>query len=363
MTNLTGGRTITSQTLDGQKLRYHTQLLERWMAGETVWPVYFEVGPVGACNNRCVFCAYDYIPNQMQKLSPEVLKAAMTTLGEHGAKACMFAGEGEPVLHPELPELVNYAKGLGIEPAITSNFLAMTEEMLESMLPALTWIRCSLNATDQRQYDSIHRGPGDGFERVWANIERAVSIKRANNLATTIGVQCLALPEVVESLPEFAKRVGELGVDYLSIKPCIQHPQMSFQVPELDVERFDEVAGEVESAGTEGFSVVVRRASMSSAASQKRPYEHCLALPFFAEIISDGRVFSCGPHLGDDRFCYGNINETSFEDIWEGERRREICRWVEEEMDLCECMPSCRLDQINRFLWSLKTPPAHVNFI
>jgi len=354
---------IRPETLDGQKLTYHTRALQRWLAGDCTWPIYFEIGPAGRCNNRCVFCAYDYLSNQSGMIDAEVLKPALRTLAQHGAKACMYAGEGEPTLHEDLASLVAYTRDLGIEVAITSNFLAMPADLCQSLLGQLTWIRCSLNATNAQEYAAIHRGPKDGFSRVWKNLQQAVAIKRRDDLPVTIGVQCIALEQNVDQLPGFAAAVRDIGVDYLSIKPCIQHPQMSYQVAPVDQQHFDAIAGQVEATSRDGFSVVIRRASISSAAGNGRCYKHCLALPFFGEIISDGRVFACGPHLGDDRFCYGNINEQSFEEIWLGQRRKQICRWAAEELDVSECMPSCRLDQVNSFLWSLKHPPAHVNFI
>jgi hypothetical protein len=38
-------------------------------------------------------------------------------------------------------------------------------------------------------------------------------------------------------------------------------------------------------------------------------------------------------------------------------------RHVADELDLSRCMPTCRNDAVNRFLWRLKHPPEHVNFI
>ena len=37
--------------------------------------------------------------------------------------------------------------------------------------------------------------------------------------------------------------------------------------------------------------------------------------------------------------------------------------WVENEWDTCQCRVNCRMDEVNRYLWSLENPPGHVNFI
>jgi hypothetical protein len=36
---------------------------------------------------------------------------------------------------------------------------------------------------------------------------------------------------------------------------------------------------------------------------------------------------------------------------------------VEKKLDVSRCRVNCRMDEINRYLWDLKSPPEHVNFI
>ena len=82
-----------------------------------------------------------------------------------------------------------------------------------------------------------------------------------------------------------------------------------------------------------------------------------------AEIDCRGDIYPCGPHLGNKEFVYGNIYEKSFKKIWNSEQCRNVIKFIENELDLSRCMPNCRNDAVNRFLWKLKTPPEHVNFI
>ena len=74
-------------------------------------------------------------------------------------------------------------------------------------------------------------------------------------------------------------------------------------------------------------------------------------------------MWGCSVYLGDERFFYGNIYEQSFQEIWEGQKRLNSLRWVENELDASQCRVNCRMDEINRYLWDLKATPAHVNFI
>jgi len=58
-----------------------------------------------------------------------------------------------------------------------------------------------------------------------------------------------------------------------------------------------------------------------------------------------------------------NVLSKTFKEIWEGEKRIPSTKWVEKELDINQCRVNCRMDEINRYLWDLKHPPEHVNFI
>jgi len=96
--------------------------------------------------------------------------------------------------------------------------------------------------------------------------------------------------------------------------------------------------------------------------NQQRQYQHCWGLPFWAYIDAKANVYACISYVGDDRFCYGNLKENGFRELWQGEKRRMVIEHVA-RMDLDGCRELCRLDEINRYLQQIKYPSGHVNFI
>jgi len=263
----------------------------------------------------------------------------------------MFAGEGEPLLHPDIAKIVAGARNVGLDVAITSNASLLTPELAKEILPHLTWFRASINAGTAETYSKVHRVPAKEFNRVLGNLEQAIQLRQNN---CTIGAQIVVLPENRSEVQILAERLADIGLDYLIVKPYSQHPKSIVRIP---TEPLPEVH-------TQGIKIIMRHQAEESLQTEKS-YKHCLALPFWSHIDAQGNVWGCSCFLGDDRFYYGNINQESFEQIWLGPRRKKSLKWVQEEMPIEECRKACRMDRINQYLWELchQELVPHVNFI
>lgn len=78
----------------------------------------------------------------------------------------------------------------------------------------------------------------------------------------------------------------------------------------------------------------------------------------------NGKIYPCGPFFNKERFYCGDIHETSFYDIVMSDRYWAVHKDVSDSVDVHkDCAVGCRQDYINKYLWDLKNPPEHVNFI
>lgn len=347
--------------IDSHKLIYHPDVVARWLKGENIYPIEIEISPSGACNHRCVFCAVDYIGYQPDFLDKDIILRDIRQMSQKGLKSVICSGEGEPLLNKDMPEIANGIKNAGVDVAMSTNGALFTSEKVRDCLGAFTWVRYSVASMEETSYDRIQRGKSGDLNRVKENLQEAVRVKKDRRYKTTLGVQCLLLPNNMQQLPDMAKQLREIGVDYLTVKPYSQHLH-SDNTFEIDYNAMLELEQEIKQYATGDFAIYFRANAMKKMHQQKC-YDVCHGLPFMTHIDAKGNVWPCVAHIGTKEFCYGNIYEQTFEEIWEGNRRREII----EKMNSLEinkvCREACRLDEMNKYLNELKHPGEHVNFI
>lgn len=359
-------------SIDSHKLSMHPLRVAKWYEAKDDWeklkkvyPVYVEVSPYGGCNHRCTFCALDYMGYENIGIEFDVLKSTLSNMAQNGVKSVMFAGEGEPLLFKDLDLIVEHCKKVGIDTSLTTNFVPLSKKNIQRCIESCSWIKVSLNAGTAKTYAEVHQTKEVDFDRVMSNLEYALKYREENNLKCTIGVQMLLLPENKDEAKILALKCRELGVDYLVIKPYSQHlSSETHKYENVDYSKMMDIQEELEGLSDDHFNVVFRANTMKKHVKQEHSYDKCHSTPFFwGYIAADGKVFGCSAYLGNEEFCYGNIYDNTFEEIWEGEKRKKSYEYVKNELDINNCRVNCRMDEVNRYLYRLKNPQDHDNFI
>jgi len=358
--------------IDSHKLMYHPKEVSKWLEADNNWekikniyPIYVEITPIGSCNHRCTFCSVDYIGYKSIKQDEHILSKRIKEMARLGVKSIMFAGEGEPTLYKPLPNILDICSEYSIDTSITTNGVMMSEKNIENFLKNCKWIKVSINAGDADTYSKIHQTKPDDFDKVVNNLAAAVKIRKEKGYECTIGAQMLLLPDNKNSAIDLAKKMSEIGVDYLVIKPYTQSLYgKSRKYENLTYKNMLDLEDKLKRFETDKFQIVFRANTMKKLDEKIRAYSKCYSTPnFWAYIMADGSVYSCSAFLGNEKFNLGNINSSSFQEIWEGEKRKENLEFILNGLDISICRKNCRMDNVNRYLWSLKNPNSHVNFI
>ena len=181
-----------------------------------------EVSPASGCNHRCIFCALDYLEHKPGFLNYESYLDFVKIASDKGVKSIMFGGEGEPLLHPKISEMVIATKNFGIDTAFTTNGTLLSEAFLKKTLNYINWIKISLDAGKSSTHSKIHRTSERDFQNIIKNIECAVALRNQKKYSCSIGVQLLLLPQNYDEVLTLAKKMKKIGVDYFVVKPYSQ---------------------------------------------------------------------------------------------------------------------------------------------
>lgn len=346
--------------VDAHRLIFHPRRVGDWLDDRLVYPIYMELGLTNRCNHRCVFCGLDWVERGRVDIDRDVMCTAISDIAAAGVKSVMFAGEGEPFLHPDACRFVAHARACGLDVSVNTNGAVFDEEKARQCLPHLSWIRFSLDAGTAATHALVHGTSPREFARILAHIEAAARIKREQNLSVTVGVQTLVIPQNLNELLETVKVVKAAGADNLQIKPYSHNPYSKHDFA-VDPAVLDSLAPELTALEDEHFQVCYRRNTLARIREGKT-YPECYGLSFFALTDVFGNVIPCNMFYGQPEFVYGNLYSERFAAIWEGPRRREVLARLRTR-GVNGCTTGCRLEGANRYLHELKNPHPHVNFI
>ena len=110
----------------------------------------------------------------------------------------------------------------------------------------------------------------------------------------------------------------------------------------------------------------------------ERCYSQCYGPPFILQMSGTGLVAPCGMLFNDkySRYHIGNIVDTSFKEMWQGERYWEVMDLIASEKFDAKtmCGSLCLQHKVNEALWAVKQQgvpvlqsdgpaPMHLNFI
>lgn len=137
------------------------------------------VAITAGCNARCTGCRYgrDFMPGQ--RLGLETVEALLEDAAAAGFYSIRFYG-GEPLLHRDLPRMVERCVALGMRPYVTTNGFLLDERIDELVAAGLRDVTLGFYGTGAA-YDAYTSVPG-GFARVERGL-RAVRERHGDAVA------------------------------------------------------------------------------------------------------------------------------------------------------------------------------------
>ncbi len=124
-------------------------------------PYYFSLEITTRCQASCAHCCVEASPKDKRpELTTEELKSLILGARSIGCCFLIFNG-GEPLLRPDLPELVRFAADNGFQTRLNTNGLLLRRERVAALKKAgLRQCAVSLDSADPKTHDRMRGVPG-----------------------------------------------------------------------------------------------------------------------------------------------------------------------------------------------------------
>lgn len=360
---LTAERERSLQKADYQDAKFINRILSQSDFAEKRRQVYhypelFQIEHTDVCNSRCIMCNHFFTRNHgCGFIDMEVIRRLEKYLPY--ATNIALNGIGEPLLHPQIMELMSIYEKYGIRMTTNTNLSVMNPELAAIMHRTFSDVQISCDAADAQTYESIRQGL-----RFDTFLKNARMLRAAGE--TEICMATVVMRQNIMQLPEIVALAAELGcnkmvlldlntsellenvqdsvrafphtADYYLARACETADKLGVQLHSIDSVREPE-SGDMESEKELfrrpyypepeladrlyrlyeelGFEVPVFTATDTDycTASIYESVGYCEFIENRPFISAAGEVFNCCTRR---MHSMGNMLQSDFESIWNG---------------------------------------------
>ncbi len=265
-----------------------------------------------ACNMYCAHCYRDAGCKAEDELSTADAKKLLTEIKRAGFQIMIFSG-GEPLMRPDILELVKFASDLGLFPVFGTNGTLITPQMAKDLKAAgARAMGISLDSLDAAKHDKFRSFPG-GWQGAVDGMKNCKAAGLPFQIHTTI--MDWNAPEL-EDMIDFAVEIGARAHHFFFLVPTGR--AATIEEESLRAEQYEDVltrimkkqqAVPIELKPTCAPQFLRIAAELGQ---KSRFHRGCLAGLSYCIISPKGKVQPCAylkEYLGD-------VRETPFDEIW-----------------------------------------------
>ncbi|MCA8961257.1 MAG: radical SAM protein, partial [Planctomycetes bacterium] len=268
----------TRLILDGTKIAWYEERIRAWERGERIAPITIDMALTRACNFACVYCYAMLQENARKSITSEVMRGFLDDCAAIGVRGVSLVSDGESSVSPAFVDTIVHGHEVGLSMACGTNGYLLEPDLLEVILPRLTYLRINITAGEPARYAEIMGVTEEHYHRVVENIRAMVAIKERDSLPVTIGLQMVLMPEFADQVLPLARLGQELRPDYLVIKHCSDDEDGSLGVDYSEYQRLHDLLREAESLSDPEYLVQAKWSKI--AAEGRRSYQRCYGPPF-----------------------------------------------------------------------------------
>lgn len=335
------------------KLLLHSDRIAASLRGELVYPVSVELDLSNTCPHDCPFCSFGTSQSHGYRQQnwvtfpyPRILEL-LKELKDCGVKSITFTGGGEPLVHPQVVNILACATSLGLEWGVVTNGVLLMGDIAKAIADGAKFCRVSLDAGTARTHKFTHGTKVEQFGRILDNMR---ALRELAGPRLVLGSSFCAMQENVYEIEAAVVAVRDVGANYLEVRPTFPTDWRGDGWGKALTDHGVEVARILISSTrkhyeTPTFKVLGMVDRFDALDRTGKQYSKCLIGPLTTVIGADARIWHCCVQRGQDFFNFGSVADRPFPDVW-----AEIhASQVRDQIDISKC-PRCRYDGYNKII-------------
>lgn len=284
-------------------------------------PFSVHVFPIYMCNFKCKYCLHSMTTEELKAknfkkelMSFETYKKAIDNikLYDNKLKALLFAGHGEPLLHPDICKMVKYAKDNQVADRIeiVTNASLLTKKMSDGLIKAsVDRLKISIQGTSEEKYKDV-AGYDLNYDEFLANLKYFYENKKHTEVYIKI------IDIALEDKQDERKFISmfEPVADYVNIEYAIPF------IKEIDDTVYDKEFDKCKQGNLNSSQVC--------------------SMPFYMQVVApNGDILPCCST--DVPIVLGNIHKNSIKEIWEGKVQNNFLKMMLKDKNLNQTCKFC----------------------
>ena len=281
-------------------------------ASERFVPLVMSWNVTRECNMKCSHCYINATEKKLcNELTTKEAKNLMDQIYQVSAPLLILSG-GEPLLRPDIFELINYGSKKGLKMGLGSNGSLIDESVARKLKEAgIATVSISLDSNIPAQHDEFR-----GVAGAWEKAVEACKALRKNNVLVQVNTTLTQQNyNQIDDVMSLAENIGVENFHLFFLVPTGR----GTKITDISPEKYEEMITKT-FAKTANHRLNVRpscapqfmRIAKGMGLDMRQWIRGCIAGLYYCRIYPNGDVTPC-PYLP---IKLGNIREKSFKEIW-----------------------------------------------
>jgi len=336
------------------KIAWFPEKMQSFVSGKITAPIYVRVKPLNRCNHKCFWCVYHEPElsqmhedmNKMDIISLEKMIELLDDFKEIGVQAVTYSGGGEPLMHPNIVEILEKTKEHKIDLSTITNGHYLKGKVAQ-LLQDAHWVRISIDYCTEEGFIGSRRIKGKNFYPVLENIKNFAKMKSDE---CDLCVNFIITKENHKEIRAAAELLISLGVENIRFSPMWIDNFNEYHAPIKDwiISELSSIKEDLETDRFKIYSSYTNEVFRGDI--HRRSYTKCFAMQYNPVVGADLNIYACHNQAYSQDSIIASIKDKRFKEAWFSQEAQKFhagfnCQKV--------CVGQCASDDKNIFIHEL----------